>query len=94
LSRTFATARCRIISISPGTKRRWQIEEFFKTAKHRFGQGTRQGLYRWIVLSFLAFILAYWAHLAVLTAPVLDWGAAAQAALEGGSVQWVQKVTV
>jgi Transposase DDE domain len=69
-------------------KRRWQIEGFFKTAKHRFGlhrfgQGTRQGVYRWIVLSFLAFILAYWAHLTAPTATVLDWGAAARAALEG-----------
>lgn len=69
-------------------KCRWQIEGFFKTAKHRFGlhhfgQETRQGVYRWIVLSFLAFILAYWAHLAAPTATVLDWGAAARAALEG-----------
>ncbi len=37
-------------------KRRWQIEGWFKTAKHRFGlhcfgQGTRVGVYRWLVMS-------------------------------------------
>ena len=44
-------------------KRRWQIEGWFKTAKHRFGlhrfgQETLLGVYRWLILSFIAYILA------------------------------------
>jgi hypothetical protein len=57
-------------------KRRWQIEGFFKTSKHRFGlhrfeQGTRTGVYRWLALSLLAFVLAHGAHLAYFTAAEL-----------------------
>ena len=45
-------------------KRRWAIEGFFKTSKHRFGldrfgQGTLLGVYRWLVLSLIAFTLAH-----------------------------------
>jgi hypothetical protein len=41
---------------------RWQIEGFFKTTKHRFGlhrfgQQTLLGMYRWLALSLVAFIL-------------------------------------
>ena len=48
-------------------KRRWSIEAFFKTMKHRFGlhcfgQSTRIGVYRWFLFSFLAFILAAQLH--------------------------------
>ncbi len=44
-------------------KRRWQIEGWFKTAKHRFGlhrfgQGTLLGVYRWLLLSLISYILA------------------------------------
>ena len=68
-------------------KRRWQIEGFFKTSKHRFGlhrfgQGTRIGVYRWLVLSLLAFLLAHWAHLSALASAEPDWGRAARTALE------------
>jgi hypothetical protein len=68
-------------------KRRWQIEGFFKTSKHRFGlhrfgQGTHTGVYRWLVLSLLAFLLAHWAHLACFATTEPDWGRAARAALE------------
>lgn len=68
-------------------KRRWRIEGFFKTAKHRFGlhrfgQNTRQGVYRWLILSFMAFLLAHWCHEALIGAPQPDWGQAAQLALE------------
>jgi len=50
-------------TISWWGKRRWQIEGWFKTAKHRFGlhrfgQGTLLGVYRWLVLSLIAYILA------------------------------------
>ena len=46
-------------------RRRWRIEEFFKTAKSRFGlgrfaQGTRRGTYRFLLLSLLAFTLTQW----------------------------------
>jgi DDE family transposase len=68
-------------------KRRWQIEGFFKTSKHRFGlhrfgQGTRIGVYRWLVLSLLAFVLAHWAHLSAFASAEPDWGRAARTALE------------
>ncbi|WP_073074119.1 transposase [Phormidesmis priestleyi] len=43
-------------------RQRWAIEGFFKTIKHRFslhrfGQSTLLGLYRWLVLSLVAFVL-------------------------------------
>jgi len=48
-------------TISRWGKKRWQIEGWFKTAKHRFGldrfgQGTLLGVYRWLVLSLLAYL--------------------------------------
>lgn len=44
-------------------KRRWQIEGWFKTAKHRFGlhrfgQGTLLGMYPWLILSLTAYLIA------------------------------------
>lgn len=68
-------------------KRRWQIEGLFKTAKHRFGlhrfgQGTLLGVYRWLVLSFITFILAHWAYLSTNPQDLPDWGQAAHTALE------------
>ncbi|MBU7321202.1 transposase, partial [Paenibacillus oleatilyticus] len=46
-------------------RRRWAIEGFFKTIKHRFGlhrfgQSTRIGVYRWLVLAWVAYLLAHW----------------------------------
>jgi hypothetical protein len=32
---------------------------------HRFGQGTLLGVYRWLVLSLIAYLLAHWAYLGV-----------------------------
>ena len=57
-------------------KRRWSIEAFFKTIKHRFGlhcfaQSTLIGVYRWFLFSFLAFILA--AHVLVLQPTNYSW---------------------
>jgi hypothetical protein len=68
-------------------KRRWQIEGWFKTAKHRFGlhrfgQGTLLGVYRWLILSLIAYILAHWAYLSTNPTDLPDWGEAAQIALE------------
>ena len=68
-------------------RRRWQIEGFFKTVKHRFGlhrfgQSTLLGVYRWLVLSFIAYFLAFWAYLASGKTTLPDWGDAALLARE------------
>jgi hypothetical protein len=68
-------------------KRRWQIEGWFKTAKHRFGlhrfgQGTLVGVYRWLVLSMIAYLLAHWAYLTTLVSALPVWTQAARLALE------------
>lgn len=68
-------------------KCRWQIEGWFKTAKHRFGlhrfgQGTLLGVYRWLILSLIAYILAHWAYLSLASTNLPDWGEAAQIAFQ------------
>lgn len=77
-------------------RKRWAIESFFKTIKHRFGlhcfgQSTRRGVYRWLVLSLIAYLLA---HCMVQAAalPQLDWKMAGDLALSGlfTSVLWFQ----
>ncbi|MBE9060765.1 transposase [cf. Phormidesmis sp. LEGE 11477] len=77
-------------------RKRWAIEGFFKTAKHQFGlhcfgQGTKIGVYRWLILSFIAYLLAHWIDLWVWP-PVLDWKATARLTLEKllPSVLWTQ----
>ncbi|NEO17827.1 MULTISPECIES: transposase [unclassified Moorena] len=67
-------------------KRRWQIEGFFKTAKHRFslhrfGQKTRLGVYRWLILCLVSYLLAYWVYLHLGKSDNLDWFYCAQQAL-------------
>lgn len=67
-------------------KRRWQIEGWFKTAKHRFslhrfGQGTLLGVHRWLVLSLMSFVLALWGYWINGLSSTPDWGVAAQTAL-------------
>jgi hypothetical protein len=68
-------------------KRRWQIEGWFKTAKHRFGlhrfgQQTLEGMYRWLILSLTAYLLAHWASLCAPSASgLIDWAKAAETAL-------------
>ena len=67
-------------------RKRWVIEGFFKTAKHQlglhcFGQGTKLGVYRWLILSFIAYLLAHWVDLWAWP-PVLDWKATARLTLE------------
>jgi hypothetical protein len=74
--------------------KRWQIEGFFKTIKHcfslhRFGQKTLLGVYRWLILSFISYLLAYWLYLRREASPLghlgnyddLDWFDSAQQAL-------------
>jgi hypothetical protein len=64
-------------------KLRWQIEGYFKTAKHRFGlhrfgQSNLIAIYRWLLLSSIAYLLAHWAYLTSENTPNLpDWGEAA-----------------
>ena len=67
-------------------RQRWAIEGFFKTVKHRFGfhrfgQSTRLGVYRWLLLSLIAYLLAHWLDRWSLP-PILDWKEAAQLALK------------
>ncbi len=67
-------------------RRRWSIEGFFKTSKHRFGlhrfgQQSLQGVYRWLILSFISFILAHWAYLSTAPLDRPDWGKSASLAL-------------
>ena len=77
-------------------RKRWAIEGFFKTAKHQFGlhcfgQGTKIGVYRWLILSLIAYLLAHWVDLWAWP-PVLDWKATARLTLEKliPSVHWTQ----
>lgn len=68
-------------------KRRWRIEGFFKTAKgrfglDRFGQGSRLGVYRYLVLSLIAYLLAHWGHLSQGREGLPRWGEAARTILE------------
>ncbi|MEM7580777.1 MAG: transposase [Cyanobacteria bacterium P01_A01_bin.80] len=68
-------------------KRRWQIEGWFKTAKHRFGlhrfgQSKLLGMYRWLILSFIAYFIVHWTYLSTQLPLPPDWGEAAQTALE------------
>ncbi|MEM6349735.1 MAG: hypothetical protein AAF766_03125 [Cyanobacteria bacterium P01_D01_bin.14] len=58
-------------------RKRWAIEGFFKTAKHQFGlhcfeQGTKLGVYRWLLLSLIAYLLAHWIDQWAWP-PVLNW---------------------
>jgi hypothetical protein len=77
-------------------RKRWAIESFFKTAKHQFGlhcfgQGTKLGVYRWLILSLLAYLLAHWIDQWSLP-PVLEWKTASRLALKTllPSIVWLQ----
>jgi hypothetical protein len=79
-----STVRADAASIVRWGRRRWQIEGFFKTMKSRFGldqfgQRTALGALRFITLSFLAFLLAFWTALKVGWV-LLDWRVMANAA--------------
>lgn len=59
-------------------RKRWLIEQLFKLAKHRFslhqfGQRTALGVYRFLVLSLLAYILARWHAIATGRTYIPDW---------------------
>lgn len=77
-------------------RKRWAIEGFFKTAKHQFGlhcfgQSSKLGVYRWLILSLIAYLLAHWVDLWAWP-PVLAWKATARLTLEKllPSVCWAQ----
>lgn len=68
-------------------KRRWRIEGFFKTAKgrfslDRFGQGTKLGVYRYLLLSLMSYLLAHWGYLSQGREGLPRWGEAARTILE------------
>ena len=48
------------------------------------GQGTLLGVYRWLVLSLISYVLAHWAHLsrAIAKTNLPDWGQAAEVAFQ------------
>ncbi len=67
-------------------RQRWAIEGFFKTIKHRFGlhgfgQKTRLGIYRWWLLSCIAYRLAHWMFCLLPAWCVLDWAEVSAKAL-------------
>lgn len=67
-------------------RRRWSIEGFFKTAKHRFGfhrfgQQTLLGVYRWLIVCLISFVLVHWVYLSTGSSQRPDWGALAALAL-------------
>ena len=77
-------------------RRRWAIEGFFKTIKHRFGlhrfgQSTRLGIYRWLILALIAYLLTHWIDRWSLS-PELDWKVASDLAMSilFPSVLWFQ----
>jgi hypothetical protein len=64
---------------------RWKIEAFFKTIKHSFSlakaaQGTCLGMLRYLLLSLLAFVLAFASEPVPPPGEVLPWGEMAQQA--------------
>ena len=89
-----STKALKASTISWWGKRRWLLEGWFKTAKHRFGlhrfgQGTLLGVYRWLVLSLISYVLAHWAYLSTAMPAAIcanaptnlpDWGQAAEIA--------------
>ena len=84
-----STKALKASTISWWGKRRWQIEGWFKTyihrfGLHRFGQGTRVDVYRWLVLSLVSYVLAHWAqlHTAIASTNLPDWGQAAEIAFQ------------
>jgi len=77
-------------------RKRWAIEAFFKTIKHRFGlhrfgQSTKQGVYRWLILALIAYLLVHWVYQSTAL-PQLDWKVASDLAMSilFASVLWFQ----
>jgi hypothetical protein len=58
---------------------------------HCFGQSTKLGVYRWLIVSLIAYLLAHWIDQWSLP-PVLNWKIASRLALETlfPSTVWLQ----
>lgn len=52
-----------------------------KDSLHRFGQKTLLGVHRWLILSFVSYLLSYWVYLHLGDYDNLDWFHSAQQAL-------------
>ena len=81
-----STKQIKGTTITRWGRRRWKIEGFFKTVKHcfslhRFGQKTWLGVYRWLILSFVSYLLSYWIYLHLGEYDNLDWFDSAQQAV-------------
>jgi len=81
-----STKQMKGTTITRWGRRRWQIEGFFKTVKHcfslhKFGQKTLLGVCRWLILSFISYLLSYWVSLYLEYSDNLDWFYSAQQAL-------------
>ena len=68
-------------------RRRWAIEGFFKTAKYQFGlasfgQQTLLGVYRWLILCLISFVLTHWVYLSFRQDNLPDWKEAALLTLQ------------
>ena len=68
-------------------RRRWAIEGFFKTAKYQFGlasfgQQTLLGVYRWLILCLISFVLTHWVFLSLRRDNLPDWKEAALLTLQ------------
>jgi hypothetical protein len=63
-------------------RRRWAIEGFFKTIKYQFGlasfgQQKLLGVYRWLLLSLISFVLTHWVYLSLNPSSLPNWKDAA-----------------
>jgi hypothetical protein len=81
-----STRRLKGNTITWWGRRRWAIEGFFKTAKYQFwlanfGQQTLLGVYRWLILSLISFVLVHWVHLSTNSSQPPAWRAACELAL-------------
>ena len=81
-------------------RKRWAIEAFFKTAKHQFGlhcfgQSTKLGVYRWLSLSLISYLLTHWIH-CWSRPPAIHWKETSRLALKTllPSVAWLQLLTL
>jgi hypothetical protein len=69
-------------AVAAGKSKAFSKQQSTDAGLHRFGQQTLLGVYRWLILSLTAYLLAYWAHLNSGRGALPDWGEAAQSALE------------
>lgn len=81
-----STRRLKGNTITWWGRRRWAIEGFFKTAKYQFwlanfGQQTLLGVYRWLILSLISFVLVHWVYLSTASPQPPDWRNVSELAL-------------